>query len=233
MLKENLNIVQLKISDAQARSGRENEKITLVAVSKTEPLRYIEELLSYGVRDFGENKAQEFRDKYNLLNNGINWHFIGHLQKNKIKYVVGKAELIHSVDSIDIAEAVNKKAVDLSVSQNILLEVNTSGEDSKFGIRNEKDLFEIASFCKNASNINLLGLMTMAPFTKDEPAIRKSFSALRNMKEKLNEQGFGLTELSMGMTNDYEIAVEEGATILRVGTAIFGERDYTKPWNQK
>ena len=233
MLKENLNIVLSKINDAKSRCGRENDNITLVAVSKTEPLRYIEELLSCGVKDFGENKAQEFRDKYNLLNDEINWHFIGHLQNNKIKYVVGKAKLIHSVDSIPLADAINKKAENLGVTQNILLEVNTSGEESKFGIRDENDLLEIASFCKNAAHLNLLGLMTMAPFTNDESAIRKSFSLLRTMQEKLNAKEFNLTELSMGMTNDYEIAIEEGATILRIGTAIFGERDYTKPWNMK
>ncbi len=233
MLKENLNIVLEKINDAKVRSNRENDNITLVAVSKTEPLRYIREVFTLGLHDFGENKAQEFRDKFNLLNEGINWHFIGHLQKNKIKYVVGKAYLIHSVDSIDLAESINAKAETLGISQNILLEVNTSGEDSKFGIRTTDDLGKIASFCYKASNLNLLGLMTMAPFTNDEKMIRNSFSHLRKLKDELNLKGYELNELSMGMTNDYEIAIEEGATILRIGTAIFGERDYSKPWSEK
>jgi pyridoxal phosphate enzyme (YggS family) len=233
MLKENLNIVLNKINEAKLRSGRETDQITLVAVSKTEPLRMIEELISYGVTDFGENKAQEFRDKFNLLKDSVNWHFIGHLQKNKIKYVVGKAALIHSVDSVELAAAIDEKAKNLGVVQNILLEYNTSGEESKFGIRSEDDLKRIAEYCVDLKNVKLLGLMTMAPFTDDEKAIRSSFYKLKATFDNLNNDGFSLTELSMGMTNDFEIAIEEGSTIVRIGTAIFGERDYSKPWNAK
>ncbi len=233
MLNENLNIVLNKINDAKIRSGRETDKITLVAVSKTEPLRFIEELVLYGVKDFGENKAQEFRDKYNLLSAPVNWHFIGHLQKNKIKYVVGKAAIIHSVDSMELAKAINEKAKNLGIVQNILLEFNTSGEESKFGIRTNDELSKIAEYCVGLENIKLLGLMTMAPFTEDKSAIRDSFSKLKFTFDNLIKNGFDLTELSMGMTNDFEIAIEEGSTIVRIGTAIFGERDYSKPWNEK
>ena len=233
MLNENLNIVLNKISEAKIRSGREADKITLVAVSKTEPLHMIEELISYGIKDFGENKAQEFRDKFNLLKDSVNWHFIGHLQKNKIKYVVGKVAVIHSVDSVELAAAINEKADNLGIVQNILLEFNTSGEESKFGIRSEDELQRIAEYCLDLKNIKLLGLMTMAPLTEDEKAIRKSFSKLKATFDSMNNKGFGLTELSMGMTNDFEIAIEEGSTIVRIGTAIFGERDYSKPWDAK
>ena len=233
MIKENLHIVKEKIARAAEKSGRKADEITLVAVSKTEPIRLIEEAFSYGVTDFGENKAQEFRDKYEILGDKVNWHFIGHLQTNKVKYVVGKARLIHSVDSLKLAGAVNERAAKLGLVQNVLLELNTSGEESKFGIRSEDDLEKIAEFCVAAENLNLLGLMTMAPFTDKADVIRKSFANLREAKGRLENKGFRLPELSMGMTNDYEIAIEEGATIVRIGTAIFGERDYSKPWNEK
>ncbi len=233
MIKENLHIVKEKIARAAEKSGRKADEITLVAVSKTEPIRLIEEAFSYGVTDFGENKAQEFRDKYEILGDKVNWHFIGHLQTNKVKYVVGKARLTHSVDSLKLAETINERAAKLGLVQNVLLELNTSGEESKFGIRSEDDLEKIAEFCVAAENLNLLGLMTMAPFTDNADVIRKSFANLREAKERLENKGFRLPELSMGMTNDYEIAIEEGATIVRIGTAIFGERDYSKPWNEK
>ncbi len=233
MIKENLHIVHEKIAQAAEKSGRKPDEITLVAVSKTEPIRVIEEAISLGVTDFGENKAQEFRDKYEILDDKVTWHFIGHLQTNKVKYVVGKAEFIHSVDSVKLAEEINDRAEKLGVKQKILLELNTSGEESKFGIRNEEELLKIAEFVKDAPALDLQGLMTMAPFTSDGKLIRNSFVALRKAKENLEAKGFSLQHLSMGMTNDYEIAIEEGATIVRIGTAIFGERDYSKKWNEK
>lgn len=233
MIDKNLNIVREKIAQAAIKSGRNPDEITLVAVSKTEPIRLIEEAIKLGVKDFGENKAQEFRDKYELLGDNVIWHFIGHLQSNKVKYVVGKAKLIHSVDSIKLVKEINERAAKLGLIQKILFEVNTSGEESKFGIRNYDELLKIAEYCNETTNIDLIGLMTMAPFTDDEKIIRKSFSKLREHKEKLGQKGFVLPHLSMGMTNDYEIAIEEGSTIVRIGTAIFGERDYSKPWDKK
>ena len=226
MFDENLNIVKKNISNALNKTGRSLEEIKLVAVSKTKPVETILEAYNLGLRDFGENKAQELKTKVAELPKDINWHFIGHLQTNKVKEVVQVAELIHSVDSIKIAGEINKRARAIEKVQNILIEVNTSDEDTKFGLSSIEQVKEIALFCTEASNLNLCGLMTMAPFTENKKILRNCFIKLREMKEKLNYNGFNLKELSMGMTNDYEIAIEEGATIVRIGTALFGKRNY-------
>ncbi len=226
MFDENLNIVKKNISNALNKTGRSLEEIKLVAVSKTKPVEMILEAYNLGLRDFGENKAQELKTKVAELPKDINWHFIGHLQTNKVKEVVQVAELIHSVDSIKIAGEINKRASAIEKVQNILIEVNTSDEDTKFGLSSIEQVKEIALFCTEASNLNLCGLMTMAPFTENKKILRNCFIKLREMKEKLNYNGFNLKELSMGMTNDYEIAIEEGATIVRIGTALFGKRNY-------
>lgn len=226
MFNENLNIVKKNISDALNKTGRSLEEIKLVAVSKTKPVEIILEAYNLGLRDFGENKAQELKTKVAELPKDINWHFIGHLQTNKVKEVVQVAELIHSVDSIKIAGEINKRARAIEKVQNILIEVNTSDEDTKFGLSSIEQVKEIALFCTEASNLNLCGLMTMAPFTDNKKILRDCFIKLREMKENLNYNGFNLKELSMGMTNDYEIAIEEGATIVRIGTALFGKRNY-------
>ncbi|RKY91011.1 MAG: YggS family pyridoxal phosphate-dependent enzyme, partial [Ignavibacteriae bacterium] len=182
--------------------------------------------------DFGENKAQEIRDKYKILGDKVTWHFIGNLQRNKVKYVVRAASFIHSVDSIALADEINKQASKLGKVQKILLEVKTSFEESKSGAEGEESLKALAEYCRSLENIDLIGLMTMAPYTNDEKIIRQSFSELRKLKDKLNGYGFNLSELSMGMTNDFEIGIEEGATMLRIGSAIFGKRDYTKKQEQ-
>lgn len=226
MFNENLNIVKKNISNALNKTGRSLEEIKLVAVSKTKPVEIILEAYNLGLRDFGENKAQELKTKVAELPKDINWHFIGHLQTNKVKEVVQVAELIHSVDSIKIAGEINKRARAIEKVQNILIEVNTSEEDTKFGLSSIEQVKEIALFCTEASNLNLCGLMTMAPFTDNKKILRDCFIKLREMKENLNYNGFNLKELSMGMTNDYEIAIEEGATIVRIGTALFGKRNY-------
>lgn len=226
MFNENLNIVKKNISNALNKTGRSLEEIKLVAVSKTKPVEMILEAYNLGLRDFGENKAQELKTKVAELPKDINWHFIGHLQTNKVKEVVQVAELIHSVDSIKIAGEINKRARAIEKVQNILIEVNTSDEDTKFGLSSIEQVKEIALFCTEASNLNLCGLMTMAPFTDNKKILRNCFIKLREMKENLNYNGFNLKELSMGMTNDYEIAIEEGATIVRIGTALFGKRNY-------
>ena len=226
MFNENLNIVKKNISNALNKTGRSLEEIKLVAVSKTKPVEIILEAYNLGLRDFGENKAQELKTKVAELPKDINWHFIGHLQTNKVKEVVQVAELIHSVDSIKIAGEINKRARTIEKVQNILIEVNTSEEDTKFGLSSIEKVKEIALFCTEASNLNLCGLMTMAPFTDNKKILRDCFIKLREMKENLNYNGFNLKELSMGMTNDYEIAIEEGATIVRIGTALFGKRNY-------
>jgi len=226
MFNEKLNIVKKNISNALNKTGRSLDEIKLVAVSKTKPVEMILEAYNLGLRDFGENKAQELKTKVAELPKDINWHFIGHLQTNKVKEVVQVAELIHSVDSIKIAGEINKRASAIEKVQNILIEVNTSDEDTKFGLSSIEQVKEIALFCTEASNLNLCGLMTMAPFTENKKILRNCFIKLREMKEKLNYNGFNLKELSMGMTNDYEIAIEEGATIVRIGTALFGKRNY-------
>ena len=225
MIAENLKLVEGKIEQICLKIGRNRSEIKLIAVSKTQLKEVIEKALRAGIKDLGENKAQELRDKSEIIVGDFNWHFIGHLQSNKIKYVIKSAEYIHSVDSIKLADEINKKAESINKIQKVLLEINTSKEASKFGLTDEKEIFEISEFCNLAKNLDLVGLMTMAPYTDDDTVIRKCFVTLRSVKEKLNSSGFQIRELSMGMTNDYEIAIEEGATMLRIGTAIFGERN--------
>jgi PLP dependent protein len=224
MILENLKKIEDQVSLSCSNCGRNRSEIRLIAVSKTQPVDIVKEAFSAGLKDFGENKAQELRDKSELIKGDFNWHFIGHLQANKIKYVIKTAEYIHAVESVKLAEEINLKAAQISKKQNVLLEIKTSDEATKYGFGNEKDIFDAAGFCKESSNLNLVGLMTMAPYTDDEKLIRTCFVKLREIKDKLNSNGFDLKELSMGMTNDYKIAIEEGATMIRIGTAIFGSR---------
>jgi pyridoxal phosphate enzyme (YggS family) len=230
MIAENLKRLDDRINVRCAASGINSEEIKLIAVSKYFGIDAITEANNLGITNFGENKAQELRDKFELLGDRVKWHFIGTLQRNKVKYVVKAASLIHSVDSLSLADEINKHATKNNKTQDILLEVKTSFEDTKAGLSREEQVIELVEYCKTLSNINLLGLMTMAPLTDDEQIIRKSFSDLRKLKDKINQKGFNLTELSMGMTSDFEIAIDEGATMLRIGSAIFGQRDYTKDW---
>ncbi len=233
MVTHNINIVRDKIADVCTLCGRNPADIKIIAVSKNTGLSLINQAISAGIKDLGENKAQEFSEKFPLFSDEINWHFIGHLQRNKVKYIVGKAGIIHSVDSIKLAEEINLQAARAGVVQTILIEVKTSGEAEKFGLTDNSAVVNLAEFCSTSKNLNLAGLMTMAPLTDDEKIIAKCFSDLRKLKEELNSTGFKLSELSMGMTNDYEIAIKEGATILRLGTAIFGVRDYSKSWKEQ
>jgi pyridoxal phosphate enzyme (YggS family) len=232
MIAGNLKILNERIKAKCNGLNRDPEKIKLVAVSKTYGVDAISSANDLGLTDFGENKAQELRDKYNILGDKVTWHYIGNLQRNKVKYVVKAASFIHSVDSISLADEINKQAAKLGKVQKILLEVKTSFEESKSGAEGEESLKTLAEHCRSLENIDLIGLMTMAPFTNDEKIIRQSFSELRKLKDKLNGYGFNLSELSMGMTNDFEIGIEEGATMLRIGSAIFGKRDYTKQQEQ-
>ncbi len=226
MIAENLKKVESEIAETCIKCGRNRSEIRLIAVSKTQPMEVISEAISTGIKDFGENKAQELRDKSELITGDFNWHFIGHLQTNKIKYVIKAAEFIHAVDSVKLADEINRKSKELNKNQKVLLEIKTSDEATKFGLAGEKEIFETAQFCKNSSNLDLVGLMTMAPYTDDDKVIRNCFIELRRLKEKLNKNEFALSELSMGMTNDFKTAIEEGATMLRIGTAIFGDRIY-------
>ena len=224
IISENLKILEERIAGICESCGRKRSEIRLIGVSKTQTVDMVKEAVAAGIVDLGENKAQELRDKSVQIDYKINWHFIGHLQTNKVKFVIKPAEFIHSVDSIKLAEEINNKAGQINKVQNVLLEVKTSDEESKFGMTGKDKIFEVAEFCKDAENINLCGLMTIAPFVEDQKVIRNSFKNLRTLKEELNRSRFGLMHLSMGMTGDFEVAIEEGATILRIGTAIFGSR---------
>jgi len=233
MIAENLKIVREKISEKCKNVGRNSSEIKLIAVSKNFGLKDIQTAFDEGVRDFGENKAQELDAKFVKLGDKITWHFIGNLQRNKVRFVVNSAEYIHSVDSLLLASEINKYAGKINKVQKVLLQVKTSDEAAKSGIAAESEVKDIAFYCKEFHNIELVGLMTIAPFTEDKELVRRSFSTLRKIKNKLNSDGLNLKELSMGMTSDFEIAIEEGATMLRIGSAIFGERDYSKDWKEK
>ena len=226
MIEENIKHLRERITAKCAECKRNPQEIKLVAVSKFFGLDAINEANRLGITDFGENKAQELRDKYEILGDKITWHFIGTLQRNKVKYAVKAATYIHSVDSATLADEINNQAQKLNKVQKILLEVKTSSEESKSGLTTESELLNLVKHCSTLQNVEVVGLMTMAAFTDDVEIIRKSFVELRNLRDRINQNGFDLKELSMGMTNDYEIAIEEGATMLRIGSAIFGERTH-------
>ncbi len=228
MLKENLENVRKNIKKSCEIAGRDEKEVTLIAVSKTKPLSDIEELMTYGETEFGENKVQELCDKYENISKPVNWHLIGHLQTNKVKYIVDKACLIHSVDSVHLAKEIEKQAEKKKVIANILIQVNIAHEDTKFGI-DENNIYEILDEIKNFKHVKVQGLMTIAPFVQNPEEnreyFRKMHQLLLDIKSK-NIDNIDMSILSMGMTNDYMVAIEEGATMVRVGTGIFGERNY-------
>ncbi len=227
MVKENLTITNERIKAACARASRNPESVTLIAVSKTKPVRLIEEAYEFGIREFGENKAQELKEKYDMLPKNISWHFIGHLQTNKIKYVVNRACLIHSVDSLHLAEEIELYCEKKGLDADILIEVNVAEEETKSGIKSENAEELIINIAK-LPHIHIKGLMTIAPFVENAENNRMIFRALKDLSVDIgskNIDNVSMNILSMGMTNDYEVAIEEGATHVRVGTAIFGERN--------
>ena len=228
MLLDNLNDVEKRIQAACDRSGRKREEVLLVAVSKTKPVEMIEEIMAAGIVEFGENKPQELRDKYEVLPKNLHFHMIGHLQTNKIKYVIDRAVLIHSIDSIRLAEAVNVEAKKHDRIMPVLVEVNVAQEESKSGFLVEETEEAIREIAK-LSNIRVEGLMTIAPFVENAEENRQYFVKLRKLSVDIaakNIDNVTMHHLSMGMTGDYEVAIEEGATMVRVGTGIFGERNY-------
>lgn len=252
MMKENIQNVEQRIQAACDRVGRKRSEVTLIAVSKTKPNEMLEEAYSYGMRYFGENKVQEMAQKYEDLNDlfsdHVHWHLIGHLQRNKVKYIIDKAELIHSVDSVRLAEQIEEEAIKKNITCDILIEVNIAEEDTKFGV-NTKDVFSFIKDISHLTHIRVRGLMTVAPYVENSEKNREYFQKLRQLyvdiKSKnidnncngniTNEDDNNLQRclkefnvLSMGMTGDFEVAIEEGATMVRVGTGIFGERDYSK-----
>lgn len=230
MIQENIKLVQKNIEKACDRSGRTLQEVTLIAVSKTKPVSALEEAYQCGMRDFGENKVQELVEKAEVLPKDIRWHMIGHLQRNKVKYIVDKVHLIHSVDSLRLAEEISKEACKKNVTVDILVEVNVAKEETKFGSTME-EASELVSQIAALSGIRVKGLMTIAPFVEDPEENRKYFAKLKQLAvdiERKNIDNVSMHVLSMGMTGDYEVAVEEGASYVRVGTGIFGERDYSK-----
>lgn len=228
MVTENLKEVEERICAACEKSGRDRSEVTLIAVSKTKPVSMIEEAYSSGIRQFGENKPQELRDKYEELPKDIHWHMIGHLQRNKVKYVVGHAALIHSVDSIRLAQAIDQEAEKKGIIMPVLVEVNVAEEESKFGVT-VADCEEFICSIAKLEHISVQGLMTIAPFVENAEDNRKYFAKLRELSVDIaakNIDNVSMCNLSMGMTGDYQVAIEEGATMVRVGTGIFGHRNY-------
>ena len=228
MLATNLQEVEKNIQKACEKANRSRDEITLIAVSKTKPVSMLKEVYDLGVRDFGENKVQELAEKYTKMPSDMTWHLIGHLQRNKVKQVIDKATLIHSVDSIRLAETIENEAAKKDIVVSVLLEVNIAEEESKYGFKADEVLSaveHIATF----QHIRIKGLMTIAPFVENPEENRTVFSRLQKLSVDIaqkNIDNVSVNILSMGMTNDYQVAIEEGATMIRVGTGIFGKRDY-------
>lgn len=227
-IRENMRAVEDRIAAACQEAGRKPEDVTLIAVSKTKPVEMLREAYECGCRDFGENKVQELLDKYEVMPRDIRWHMIGHLQRNKVKYIVDKVYLIHSVDSLRLAEEISKEAGKKNVCVNILVEVNVANEETKFGTTCE-DAKQLVQDIAKLPNICVKGLMTIAPFVENAEKNRPFFSKLKKISVDImgeNIDNITMENLSMGMTGDYTVAVSEGATYVRVGTGIFGVRQY-------
>ena len=228
MLKENLANVEKNIEQACKNAGRSRDEVTLIAVSKTKPVEMLQEIYDENIRDFGENKVQELCSKMEQLPSDIRWHMIGHLQRNKVKYIVGKVELIHSVDTYRLAEEINIQAKKQNVIVPILVEVNIAHEESKFGISAEDAILLVEEISK-LENIRIKGLMTIAPYVENPEDNRLYFRKIKQLSVDITNKNIDnvfMDILSMGMTGDYMVAIEEGATMVRVGTGIFGERNY-------
>ena len=229
MLVNNYNDVLNKVHASCNAANRNIDDVTLIAVSKTKPSSDIKTLYDAGVRDFGENKVQELTSKYEELPKDIRWHLIGHLQTNKVKYIVDKVHLIHSVDSVKLAKEIEKEAAKKDIIVNILVQVNVANEDTKFGLDNN-EVLQIIEEISVLPHIKIKGLMTIAPFVDDGEENRKYFNQLKQLSVDIKAKNIDnvcMDMLSMGMSGDYETAIEEGATLVRVGTSIFGVRNYT------
>ena len=230
MIKSNLDIVEKNILSACEKVGRNRDEITLIAVSKTKPVSLLNDAYEAGIRDFGENKVQEMCDKFECMEKDIRWHMIGHLQTNKVKYLIGKTTLIHSVDSYKLACEIEKQAAKHDVIMDVLIEVNIAEEETKFGL-SEEAVIELVKEVSKLPHVRVKGLMTVAPYVVDSEDNRPFFRKIKQLSVDINNQNIdnvSMDILSMGMTGDYQVAIEEGATMVRVGTGIFGERDYSK-----
>jgi pyridoxal phosphate enzyme (YggS family) len=222
-IRANLERTRERIALAAERSGRPPEDVRLVAISKTFPAQVVEEAIDAGIEDIGENRAQELRDKVAILGERVRWHFVGHLQTNKVRSVIGEIVLLHSVDRYGLAEAVARRARSLEIVQDVLLEVNIAREPSKYGVE-PGAAGALASEVAALEGVRVCGLMTMPPMTDDPEDSRPYFRDLAVLRDELVRSLPEATELSMGMTRDFEIGVEEGATLVRIGEAIFGPR---------
>lgn len=226
-IRDNIINIEENMKKALIRSGR-TDKVELIAVTKTVDMERIKDAIGLGIVNIGENRVQELEQKYEEIGENVNYHMIGHLQSNKVKYLIGKTKLIHSLDRMSLVKELNKRSKNKDMVVDALIQVNISEEKTKFGLKCD----EVISFIEevlNYKNIRIRGLMTIAPHISDERELRKIFSALYNLKEDIisrNYNELSMDYLSMGMTNDYEIAIEEGSNMIRVGTGIFGERNY-------
>ena len=230
MLKENLSVVEENLKKACEKAGRDRNEVTLIAVSKTKPVEMLKEVYDTGIRNFGENKVQEMCEKMDVLPEDIKWHMIGHLQRNKVKYIAGRTELIHSVDTYRLAEEINIQAKKKNIIIPILVEVNIAGEESKFGTSAEDAMLLVEDISK-LENVRIKGLMTIAPYVEDAEENRPYFRKIKQLAVDIankNIDNVSMEILSMGMTGDYMVAIEEGSTMVRVGTGIFGARNYNK-----
>lgn len=228
-IKENIDDIVKRIEVTCKKAGRNPNDITLIAVSKTVESPKVREALEAGIDNLGENRVQELIKKYeDLKDTDIKWHMIGHLQKNKVKYIIDKTVLIHSVDSLSLAEEIDKRAKNRGLVANVLIELNIGEEESKFGIK-EENIYDFIKSLENFENIRVLGLMTVAPFCENPEDVRWVFKKMKDIYDKISTMNLKNAEikyLSMGMTNDFEVAIEEGSNMIRIGTAIFGARKY-------
>lgn len=228
MLKDNLAAVEANIRAACEKSGRSRAEVTLIAVSKTKPVELLQEAYAENIRCFGENKVQEICDKYDKLPHDVKWHMIGHLQRNKVKHIIDKACLIHSVDSYRLAEEISVQAKKHRLTMPVLIQVNIAGEQTKFGAA-KQDALPLIQDVSRLENLRIRGLMTIAPFVENPEDNRAYFREIKQLAVDIKRKSMDnvdMAVLSMGMTGDYMAAIEEGATMVRVGTGIFGERNY-------
>ena len=229
-ISKNIDYIKSEIINSCKKVNRENG-INLIAVTKTVDIDAINEAIESGITDVGENKPQELARKYDVIGDKVRWHQIGSLQTNKVKYIIDKVYMIHSIDRLSLCEEIQKRAEKINKTINCLIQVNISEEESKQGISKDEAIDFIKTISEKYKNIKVKGLMTMAPYTEDESIIRDTFKGLKDLSEEIsieNIENVYMDELSMGMSNDFKIAVEEGSTLVRVGTSIFGERNYNK-----
>lgn len=229
-IRENIDAVNRIKGEAAVKSGRKAEDVLLCAVTKTRTADEINEAIDAGITDIGENKVQEIMDKFDSVK-PVRWHLIGHLQTNKVKYIIDKVSMIHSVDSLHLAQEIDKRAAQHGITMDILIQVNSAQEESKFGISTDETEGMIRDILEKCPNIRIRGLMCIAPFAENPEDVRVYFAQVKKLYDEyssIEHKNLDFKYLSMGMSHDYEVAILEGSNLIRVGTAIFGERDYSK-----